>query len=374
MLHHHPPCRREDHGRRRYRRPRRWRSSATPFASASRPRARCPVYREEIWTPCARRTRPPRTPRRRRCRGHAGRVSRSQAALRGGLLLPVGTVWAWTLPRPPVTSPSPTSPSRSRATASRARLPGVQAPPRRTRQARRCCSAARQPPPPRPAAQARQGRRPAARAAADEPAPPAAGLHAAAGLQLRRLRSGREHRDRRPVPPALRGAGDRRSRRGGRRRGRGGQHRRHRSPTTPGPTGELADRGRAPAGRGRRGRGRGPGADRGRTARGRRGHEDDGLSPEEAQIDEAIEQRGEPARRRAGRAAHAADDTEWRTWSGAHRSGTAVGPHLRLAPTARSRARTGRPAAGAIGAGDDARTPKLTRALPASATIRTEFR
>ena len=70
-------------------------------------------------------------------------------------------------------------------------------------------------------------------------------LHAAAGLQLRRGRSGGEHRDRRARPARVRGAGDRRGRRGGRRRGRGRQHRRQVSDYA-GPDGELADEAERP--------------------------------------------------------------------------------------------------------------------------------
>ena len=73
-----------------------------------------------------------------------------------------------------------------------------------------------------------------------------------------------------PVPARLRGADDRRGRRGGRRRGRGRQHRRHGLRLRRARRRARHRRGGA-AGRGRRGRGRGPGAGRARARRRRRG-------------------------------------------------------------------------------------------------------
>jgi hypothetical protein len=46
------------------------------------------------------------------------------------------------------------------------------------------------------------------------------------------------------------------------------------------------------------------------------GNEDDGLSPEEAQINEAIDQAANPLASEQVEPAKPADDSEWRTWSG----------------------------------------------------------
>ena len=61
----------------------------------------------------------------------------------------------------------------------------------------------------------------------DEPAPPEPAYTPPPVSNYDARRSGREHLDPRAGAAGLRGADDRRSRRGGRRRGRGRQHRRH---------------------------------------------------------------------------------------------------------------------------------------------------
>ena len=127
------------------------------------------------------------------------------------------------------------------------------------------------------------------------PARHAGRLHAAARVQLRRRRSGCEHRDRRARPARVRGAGDRRGRRGSRRRGRGRQHRRHRlrlrrSRTARSPTRPSA-RWPRPARASPRAR------SRPRTSCARPPSPTEGMSPEEHQIDDAIDAGRQPAPR-----------------------------------------------------------------------------
>ena len=163
-------------------------------------------------------------------------------------------------------------------------------------------------------AQAREGHR-AAPGPQRRAGSPGAGLHAAAGLQLRRGWSGCEHRDRGPGAAGLRGADDRRSRRGGRRRGRGRQHRRHRlrlrrSRRASSPTPEEAPLAEA-------GEGEAEGQEQtDLELREAAESRDEGLSPEQAQIDEAIDQAANPLASEQVEPGKPADDSEWRTWSG----------------------------------------------------------
>ena len=105
--------------------------------------------------------------------------------------------------------------------------------------------------------------------------------------------------------------------RGSRRRGRGGQHRRPGQPTTPARSGEPATDAEAPLAEAGEGEAEGQEQTEHELRDAAEGNEDDGLSPEEAQINEAIDDAANPL---AGRARSSrrrpARRPEWRTWSG----------------------------------------------------------
>ena len=193
---HHPPCRREDHGRRRCRRARdgdrrQHRSRGHPGP------ALLPVYREEIWHAVREENRaaaeaaPVEFPL-----AHAGVDERGLVRARGCSGLG-RTVCAWTLPRPPATSRLLTSPWPSLAIASRD-APGRRAAQKRRLGAKTCCWAAASPPPSRPVLQARRRHGPAARSATPRPRPAHADAYAPPPVvELRRRRV----RLRTPRPP-----------------------------------------------------------------------------------------------------------------------------------------------------------------------------
>ena len=114
-----------------------------------------------------------------------------------------------------------------------------------------------------------------------------------------------------------------------------------------GPEGELADARGGAAGRGRRGRGRGPGAGRGSSCARPPRIASEGLSPEQAQIEEAIDQAANPL------ASEQVEPTSRPTTPSGAR-----GPGARRT----RRLRRVAPASRAFGAGTRASPPNLTRA------------
>ena len=146
-----------------------------------------------------------------------------------------------------------------------------------------------------------------------------------------------------------------------------------------GPAGETATEAEAPLAEAGEGEAEGQEQTEDELRDAAEGNEDDGLSPEEAQINEAIDdaanplagEQVEPSAGRRLRAAHVvrpSADSRSASWQSDRTC--ALAPYATHPDLPRSRAGSRvAPAAGAIGAGDGARTPKLTRALPASATI-----
>ena len=285
----------------------------------------------------------PRRGRRRAVRASAHPPPTLTAASRRGRT--PGTVLAWTLPRPPATLRLPTSPSPSRATASR-QCPGraaAQAAPRRQDPADRRRRRRRRR---RAAVQARQAVRGLLPGGTSETAP-------ARRRPTRRRRSPtttppvRSRTPRPPCPsrpryeePAIDEAAEEAA--------AAAEAANIGGPVSDyaGPEGELATRPSARWPRPARASPRARSRPRPSCARPPRR---DGMSPEQAQIDDAIDAGRQPARGRdRSSRSRPGDDSEWNTWSGRA---------IRVVP---SRSRSPRETVG---------RQKLTRAMPASATI-----